>query len=141
MSILLVRGHTLWDKRSFGVKHRIVLVSLYYVLILEHYFSLHFDSISMISHHWCPIIDPLLTVQRVIHHVDQNIIGPNYKGQVSIKILTWKMSFIVYQYWSSRSCQFWSIAADLMSTNGTRLCTNGPDLTTEVSATSNSSKI
>ena len=136
MSILLVRGHTLWDKRSFGVKHRIVFVSLYYVLILEHYFSLHFDSISMISHHWCPIIDPLLTVQRVIHHVDQNIIGPNYKGQASIKILTWKK-------W------LFCLPVDHPNLNG---CSrfiehqwyktlDGPDLTAAVSATSNSSKI
>ena len=136
MRILLVRGQTLWNKRSFGVKHCILFVSLYYVLILEHYFSLHFDSISMISHHWCPIIDPLLTVQRVIHHVDQNIIGPNYKGQVSIKILTWK------------KCLF-CLPVDRPNL---RLCSrfiehqwykalDGPDLTAAVSATSNSSNI
>ena len=136
MRILLVRGHTLWDKRSFGVKHRIVLVSLYYVLILEHYFSLHFDSISMISHHWCPIIDPLLTVQRVIHHVDQNIIGPNYKAQVSIKILTWKnwLFCLPVDYPNLNGCSRF-IEHQWYKT------LDGPDLTAAVSATSNSSKI
>ena len=86
MSILLIRGHTLWEERSFGVKHRILSVSHYFVLILEHHLFSLLDSISMIWHHWCPIIDLLLTV----HRVNQNIISPNCKGQVSIKILNWK---------------------------------------------------